>query len=139
MSNKSVTQEGIVVGIDGDKVLVKILSKSACASCHAKGVCSTADMAEKIIATNGDTTMAPGEQVMVQMDEQLGWIAVFFAFFIPFLLIITVLFSVASLTGNETYGALASLLILPPYYLLLHYFKDNLANLFTFKSFNRGK
>lgn len=137
MSKKGVTQEGIVVGVDGDKVLVKILSKSACASCHAKGVCSTADMAEKIIVTDGDTTMPLGEQVVVQMDEQLGWIAVLFAFFIPFLLVITVLFSVASLTGNETYGALASLLILPPYYLLLHYFKNNLANLFTFKSFNR--
>ncbi|MCK5809196.1 SoxR reducing system RseC family protein [bacterium] len=139
MSNKSVTQDGVVVGMNGNKVLVKIISKSACASCHAKGACSAADMADKIIETDTADTMIVGEQVTVAMDEQLGWLAVFFAFFIPFLLVISTLFSVASITESETHGALASLLILPVYYFFLHYFRDKLANVFTFKSFNRKK
>ena len=139
MNNKSVTQDGVVVGINNGKVLVRIISKSACASCHAKGACSTADMADKIIETDSDDSMVVGEQVTIAMDEQLGWLAVFYAFFIPFILVIVTLFATASLTGSETSGALASLLILPIYYTILHYFKDSLANLFTFKSFNRER
>lgn len=38
-----IEHEGIIDHIDGDTAHVKIDSVSACASCHAKGVCSAAD------------------------------------------------------------------------------------------------
>ena len=136
MSSKNVSHDGVVVGVKGDKILVKIVSKSACASCHASGACSAADMADKIIETENLSTRKIGEQVSVKMEESMGWIAVLIAFFIPFILVITTLFSVASITGSETHGALASILILPIYYTILYHFKDKLALLFVFKSFN---
>ena len=45
-----VSHEGIVTNIKGDDVEVKILSKSACASCNIKTACNMSEMQEKIIA-----------------------------------------------------------------------------------------
>ncbi len=139
MSDKNVSQEGIVVGTSGTKVLVRIISKSACASCHARGACSAADMADKIIETDAVDSMKFGDRVTVEMEEQMGWIAVLLAFFIPFLLVVVLLFTVAAWSGSEMYGAAAALLSLPVYYFLLYLSKRRLAGIFRFKSYNRDK
>ncbi len=50
MSNKdTISHDGQVVEILPDKYKIKIITKSACASCHAKSVCNPSDQAEKII------------------------------------------------------------------------------------------
>ena len=47
--NERVSHDGIIIGINDDEVEVKILSKSACASCNIKGACNMSEMKEKII------------------------------------------------------------------------------------------
>ena len=49
MDNR-ISHEGIVTKIDGENIEVKILSKSACASCNIKGACNMSEMQEKIIS-----------------------------------------------------------------------------------------
>ncbi|HRZ80065.1 MAG TPA: SoxR reducing system RseC family protein [bacterium] len=132
MSQSKVTHCGTVVRIEGDSVFVKMEVKSACSECHAKGLCSAADMAEKIVETTSADSVKPGDAVIVEMDEGLGFKAVMFAFFIPFVILAAVLFGTYYFTGSETAAALVSLLALVPYYLSLILFKRYFRKKFVF-------
>lgn len=132
MSQSKVTHCGTVIRIEGDAVFVKIEVKSACSECHAKGLCSAADMAEKIVETTSADAVKPGDAVIVEMDEGLGFRAVIFAFLIPFMILAGVLFGTYHFTGSETAAALVSLLSLVPYYLSLILFKKYFRKKFVF-------
>jgi positive regulator of sigma E activity len=66
----SIDHEGIVEAISGDVARVKIDAQSACAACHAKGVCTAADKEEKImeVPLNG-VSLDPGEKVRVLISR----------------------------------------------------------------------
>ena len=70
--DRLISHEGKVVGFENDKVRVKILSLSACTSCHAKGSCSAADMSEKYIDAFPDAKFKTGEKVNVVIEEKQG-------------------------------------------------------------------
>ncbi len=134
--NRMVYHDGTVVSCEGEKIRVSIISKSACADCHAKGACSAADMEEKFI----DTILPPhsneqyniGDSVTVIMEQKLGRIALFFGFLMPFLVMVTVLFTLSSLGHNEARAGLLALASLVPYYLLLFLFRDRVEKDFVF-------
>lgn len=132
MTQSKVSHCGTVIRIDGDTVFVKIEVKSACSGCHAKGLCSAADMAEKIVEAASTDPLKPGDAVMVEMDESLGFRAVIFAFFIPFLLLAAVLFGTYYFTGSETAAASFSIVSLVPYYLSLIQFNKYFRKKFVF-------
>lgn len=116
-------------------MLVKILSKSACSTCHAKGACSVADIEEKIVEVDRDKTMhwAPGDQVMVRMDESMGWKAVVAGYVAPLILLVGSIIIFLSVLHHEGLAALLSLLMLVPYYLVLYLFRNRLKKEFRFK------
>jgi len=89
-------------------------------------------MAEKIVETTSADSVKPGDAVIVEMDEGLGFKAVMFAFFIPFVILAAVLFGTYYFTGSETAAALVSLLALVPYYLSLILFKRYFRKKFVF-------
>ena len=105
---------------------------SACAACHAKGVCSAADMAEKIVETIPLDKVEKGDKVIVEMEEKLGFKAVVFAFLIPFILLMITVFSVSHVTGSETAGAFSGLGVLVPYYVVIYLLKDYFRRNFIF-------
>jgi len=45
--SKSIEHKGIIESINGSRINVSFIALSGCASCHAKGYCSTSDMKEK--------------------------------------------------------------------------------------------
>jgi sigma-E factor negative regulatory protein RseC len=132
MTVSKVTHNGTVISVDGVKASVKIEVQSACSGCHAKGLCSAADMAEKIIETVSEESLTVGDSVVVEMDERLGFKAVLFAFLIPFFLIVATLFAAWNITGSETVAAFSSIGILVPYYLGLVVFKTYFKKNFVF-------
>lgn len=111
-----ICHEGEVVGFAKDKIVVKITSHSACAKCHASGVCSVADMSDKLIHCVTDRHLKVGEKVQVVMEEKMGWIAIFYAFILPFFLLMLVLFGLYFLGMKEEVAALAAVGSLAPYY-----------------------
>jgi sigma-E factor negative regulatory protein RseC len=131
-----VYHDGHVVETNENQVRVKIISKSACADCHAKGICTAADMEEKFI----DAIAQPGERfragdtVTLVMEERLGWIAIFYSFVLPFIVMVTVLFVMSGLGRGETEAALFGLGSLLPYYLLLYVFREKIEKDFSFKA-----
>ncbi len=72
-----VEQVGKVVGVTGDKVRVLIMAQSACAGCHAKGVCgmSETEPREVELQANGEDYQV-NDTVRVQIASRQGLKAV---------------------------------------------------------------
>lgn len=131
---ENITHPGIIEDVTVDKVFIKILSKSACSACHAKGMCNVAEMEEKIVEVKAlpDRTYTKGEQVTVTMKKSLGSKAVLLGYIAPFFLLIGVLILVLQLTHNEGLAGLSGILSLLPYYGLLYVYRKRLKNTFSF-------
>ena len=130
-----VSHPGIIQEIDGDTLKVMVLAKSACASCHAKTMCSISDMKEKII----DVMKKPGrdykvgDKVEVYMEKSLGNRAVLYAYFFPFLVLLATLIILLEVTKNEAFSGIIALVTLVPYYFILYLLKDKLSKTYIFK------
>lgn len=135
MNNETITHPGVICNIGNDRIYVKILSQSACASCHAKGMCNLADMEEKVIDLKRPASAAysVGDQVVLVMKRSLGTKAVILGYLIPFLILISALIILLSLTGNELFSALMAIGLLIPYYIILFILKDKLKKTFEFR------
>jgi sigma-E factor negative regulatory protein RseC len=131
--SERITHEGIVDHIDGDAVYVRILSKSACAECHSKGMCGVSEMTEKLIEVKQNISgFTQGQVVNVILDRSLGNKAVLLGYFIPFLILVITLL-ISSLYLSELWSGLLAIAVLIPYYLLLFFFKDKLSKTFYFR------
>jgi sigma-E factor negative regulatory protein RseC len=133
-SKEEITHPGIVESIDGNIIKVKILSQSACSTCNAKGMCSVAEMKEKIVSVNsiGSFTGREGDRVILKMKRSLGARAVWLGYVLPFLIVFVALIVLVYTTGSEGLAAVISLALLIPYYLILYLLKDRLSREFTF-------
>jgi sigma-E factor negative regulatory protein RseC len=132
--SKSIEHKGIIESISGDKINVSFIALSGCASCHAKGFCTTADMQEKSIdIEDSSNQFSTGEEVTVVLEQSLGFRAVWISYVLPFLLVLILLIVLTELTGNEAISGLGALAVLVPYYLLLFVFRNRLQKRFSFK------
>ncbi|WP_321280618.1 SoxR reducing system RseC family protein [Marinifilum fragile] len=134
MSNpKQIDHEGTILEIMDGKITVGIVNVSACAGCHAKGACTMSDMKEKSIdVIDYSNKFSVGEKVRLTYRESLGWFALMLAYVIPFVLVLLVLFIATAFTNDELISGLLSLAILPPYYIILSFFKGRLKKTFSF-------
>ncbi len=128
-----IDHDGIIEHIERDVAHVKINSESACAACHAKGVCGAADQEEKFldIHLNG-VEYNPGEVVRVLVARRLGFKAVALGYVYPFIVLMAVLIILTAAGVNELKAGLMALLSLPPYYLVLYLARDRIEKTFTF-------
>ena len=131
MANTRVSHEGTVINVADGKVAVKIEVKSACSACHARSMCSVSELSEKVIEALPAESLSVGDSVVVEMEEKFGLKAVFYVFFIPFVLMASTLFVSANFV-SEAVSALFSLLVLAPYALLLALLKPYFAKQFVF-------
>lgn len=130
---KTIEHKGIVEEIVQNKVRVKFLAVSACASCHAKGACSAADMEDKHVDVydfSGDFKI--GDQVNVIMSQGLGFRALLFGYVYPFLIVLFTLIILTSLGTHELSAGIAALSTLIPYYIILNISKNKLRKTFSF-------
>ena len=132
---ETIKHDGIVDSIDGDCIHVRIVQASACAACGAKSLCSAAESKEKIIDVYGADTKAyqVGQRVMVEGAAAMGMKAVRLAFLFPLVLMVVAVALAMGLTdGNEAIGAVAALLTLTLYFVVLFACKKRLMNKFVF-------
>ena len=130
-----IKHDGIVDAIEGDCIHVRIVQASACAACGAKSLCSAAESKEKIVDVYGTDVQAyqVGQRVMVEGAAAMGMKAVRLAFLFPLLLLVVAVAVAMWLTeGNEVVGAMAALVALATYFLVLFACKKRLMNEFTF-------
>ena len=135
MASGTIIHPGIIENIKVDKITVRILSQSACSSCHAKGACTVADIEEKIIEADLDPSQdwKAGDQVMVRMEESMGRKAVLLGYGLPLVVLVASIILFLSFLKHEGLAALLSILMLVPYYLTLYLFRGRLRKEFRFR------
>ena len=134
MENR-ISHEGIVTKIDGENIEIKILSKSSCVSCNIKGACNMSEMQEKIISIPApkDKNLSIGQEVKISMGLGQANRAVIFAYVIPVIILISMIFILNALKIDEGLNALISIGSLAPYYLILFLFRDKLKSKFEYE------
>ena len=137
MDNVRITHEGVITDISDTTAEVEILSKSACAACHAKAVCSASDEQVKIIEvpltiTSLSSHFQKGDRVLVILSSSLGPKAVFYAYGIPLVLLLVAMLTASACGLTELYVGLCGIGVVIFYYLVLAFFKDKLSKVFTF-------
>ncbi|MBQ0056966.1 MAG: SoxR reducing system RseC family protein [Bacteroidales bacterium] len=124
--NNRVSHDGVVSKVEGRQVTVQFVQRSACADCHAKMLCTGGDTQQRhIVADSMGETYLVGEEVTVEVTNQLAWTAMFYAFGLPTLIALAVLFSSIGLVG-EMWACLVTLLSLAAYYFVLYILRDKL-------------
>lgn len=134
MSN-DICHNGIVQEIGETEIIVKILSQSACAACHAKSMCNISEMKEKIIEVKKEAhyDFKPGDEVRVIMTQGKGFRALFLGYILPFLILMAALIIVLSITNDEGLAGLVSIGLIIPYYIVLWLRKDKIKERFEFR------
>ncbi len=133
MSTK-ISHSGVVESVEGDCVHVRIVQTSACAACKVAGYCNAAESKEKIIDVRCGNPVAyhVGQAVIVSTSGQVAVRALLWGFGVPFIVLVTVLFVVLQLTGNEGVAALSAMASLLPYYGMLWLFREKMRDQLAF-------
>ncbi len=130
----TITHEGIITRITDNKIVIRIEVKSACASCQIKSACNLAETESKFIEVNHrNESFSVGEKVWVKMSESQGWIAVFWAYVIPLILLLLGLMIFQNAGIKESLSALYTLIILAVYYFVLYLNRKYFARKFHYK------
>lgn len=133
MSNK-IKHAGVVDGVEGECVRVRILQSSACSACKVAAHCNASETKEKIIDVM-DTDAShyqKGDQVMVVADTAVGFRASLYGYLLPLILMVVTLVGVLAATHSEGLAAVSALGILVPYYVLLFLMRNKLRNRLSF-------
>lgn len=131
--NEHIRHNGIIERIEGDNIFVRIEQQSACAGCHARGICSASESKVKTIEVSKPSgTFHVNEEVTVCGQTALGLQAVWLAFVLPLLLVVAVVAVAIRLGWGEGLSALAGLVFLLPYYGVLYLMRNKLKKRFVF-------
>lgn len=133
MSNK-IKHAGVVDGVEGECVRVRILQSSACSACKVAAHCNASETKEKIIdVMDADAShYQKGDQVMVVADTAVGFRASLYGYLLPLILMVVTLVGVLAATHSEGLAALSALGILMPYYVFLFLMRNKLRNRLSF-------
>ena len=140
-----IKHDGIVIAVNGDgTVRVRIVQTSACAACKAKAMCASAESKEKEIVAlfvgeeakrrEGERQdIKLGDEVVVMVQQKIGWKAILLAYILPFIVMMTVVAIGNGLLGirEEVIGTTA-LCAMGVYYIVLGFFKDKIQKDFSF-------
>ena len=132
-----IEHEGKVVSVDKDYIGVEIVNKSACAACHAKGVCGASDASIKVVEVAQDITTLTedyqvGETVNVVMRSSMGTQAVWLAYVVPLMVLMAAILVFWLCQASELVMGLGALGILALYYVGLFFFRNKISKIFTF-------
>jgi positive regulator of sigma E activity len=129
-----IKHKAFVKEVNGTTLTAIIENQSACASCHASGGCSMADVREKEVEIDHFIGQyMPGQEVSILLQESLGFKALFFGYLMPFILMLIILIALSALTGNELVAGILALAILVPYYIILYFMRGRLKKIFKFE------
>ncbi|MBQ3362045.1 MAG: SoxR reducing system RseC family protein [Prevotella sp.] len=133
MSNK-IKHSGVVENIVGDCVSVRIVQTSACAACKVASHCNAAESKEKLVDVRCSNSAAykKGQQVVVTASTEVAARALLLGFGLPFVVLVSVLFIVLQVSGNEALAALSGLAALLPYYVALYLFRNRIREQLSF-------
>lgn len=129
---KTIEHDGIVKEAVGNHIKIHIVSESACASCHAKGACSAADLQEKEVDVISREKFLPGQKVVIVGTRSQGLKATWWAYVMPLILVMITLAVTYTVTENENISGALALLVLVPYFFTMHLAEKVMKKTFSF-------
>ncbi|NLX40395.1 MAG: SoxR reducing system RseC family protein [Bacteroidales bacterium] len=137
VKTNNIDHPGVVTAVTNEFITVEILNKSACAACHAKGVCIASDESIKTIdIPQSISTLAcdyqVGEEVKVLLKASLGAKAVWITSVVPLMLLLATIFILTKIGVSELITGISVLAILAFYYFLIYLLKNKISKDFTF-------
>lgn len=129
-----ISHSGRIVEITPDFTTVEIVSESACSACHAKGLCGVSESTVKAVQlpTRGWDNYKVGDEVQLVLKASMGHKAVWLAYVIPLLVLLTVLLTLLFCGAGELTSALAGFGAVAAYYLVLWLCRKRLQNEYIF-------
>ena len=132
-----IEHEGRVTDISEDVISVEIINKSACASCHAKGVCAASEESVRIVEVPYTiSTLVEeykvGDKVNVVLQPSLGIKAVWICYVIPLAVLLASILVFSKAGMSELATGLWSLEVLAVYYFVVFLFRKRISKIFTF-------
>ena len=124
-----------VIRADDDVVEAELTVQSACAACHARSVCGLGESKRKRveIATPDATAYVPGESVVVSIESNMGMTAVFWAYVMPFVVLLGALIVSSAAGAGDGVSALAALAATALYFVALYLCRARLERKIHFK------
>ena len=134
MSKNEISHKGVIKSITPELTTVEILSTSACAECHAKGMCGMSESKVKEISVPTDpySVHEVGDEVQVMLKKSMGLKAVWISYVIPLFILMILILSLSSVNVHEAYVGLGAIAGVALYYLVIYLFRSRLANDFVF-------
>lgn len=132
---RPIEHSATVLRAQGDVVEVELTVRSACAACHARTVCAAGESERKRIAvsTPEAAAYAPGEEVVVSVERNMGMTAVLWAYVMPFVVLSGGLVAAASAGWSDGTAAAVSLGAVGLYYAALYAARGRLERKIHFK------
>lgn len=119
---RRIEHRGIVESVSGGVVIVRTERKTACAECHAKGLCGEQG-GERLIKVTSDqaSAFAAGDKVIVALENTtMAFSAILWAYLFPLCILLAVLFSAHAIGLSDGVAALSSLGATALYYVVLY-------------------
>lgn len=131
---KEISHKGRITQITPECTTVEIISESACAACHAKGLCSLGDSKVKQVQvpTRGWDDWKVGDEVEVVLRASMGHKAVWLAYVMPLIIMVAVLLILTETGVDELSSGLAAIASIGVYYFVLWLFRNKLKNEYIF-------
>ena len=116
--SSALQHRGVVTSVDADAVTVSVMAESACAGCHAKGICGESG-AERIIrvVTPDASAYSVDDRVVVALKRQsMAMSSVVWGYIVPLLVLLVALFGSVALGFSDGVAAIASIVSVAIYY-----------------------
>jgi len=134
MPVETVNHSGRVLSSDAKSVTVEIVSESACGACHAKGLCGVGEQKVKtlVVPKPPFEEYAPGEQVEVALKASMGHKAVWIAYVLPLVVLLSFLFFFLKAGRSELAAGLLGIVAVAAYYFVIWLLRDSLRDSYVF-------
>ena len=119
----TIQHRGIVERVEGNKVFVVVEQQSACAGCHAKGMCSVGGAEKRVIEvlTPNASTFKADEHVVVALQRAtMGLSSIVWGYLMPLVVLLVVLVGAKAVGVADGPAAVATLASIALYYVGLY-------------------
>ena len=134
ISSRDIEHRGKIVEITPEYTTVEIISESACASCHAKGLCGVSESTAKAVQVpaRGWDNFQVGDEVTVTLKASMGHKAVWLAYVIPLFVLMAVMGVAGAAGAGELVAGLAGIAGVAVYYFVIWLLRGRLKDEYVF-------
>lgn len=131
---EEITHKGRIVAIDPEITTIEIVAESACASCHAKGICGLGEEKVKLIDVRSSAwhPHQVGDEVEVVLKKAMGYKAVFIAYGMPLVVLFVTMMILNGIGVGELWAGIGSLIAVAVCYLVIFLFRNKISKDYSF-------